>query len=187
MFRTEKQNATFSLNQLNPTVKTQVGKVVSQGVELEGIHDFNNGFSLFGTLAYTNAKVEDDPTFGGKRVAHVPKYSASLFLQYEVPTIAGLAMGAGVRYTGARFSDLQNNFEVNSLTVLDASVSYEWDDWKMQLAARNLTDKRQAAYCRSTDLTPSALSAGLAFADAYSTSCLHNAGREISLTLSRTF
>ena len=96
-------------------------------------------------------------------------------------------MGAGGRYTGDRYSDVQNNFKVDSLTVFDASVSYEWDDWKAQLAARNLTNKRQAAFCRNTDLTPSALNPALAVADPFSTSCLHNAGRARSLTPRRPF
>lgn len=186
VFHIEKQNATFDdPNSFDATVLAQVGKVRSQGIELEAIHDFNTGLSLFGTLAYTDAEVMKDATFGGNKTARTPEWSASLYAQYELPTVDGLSVGFGARYTGSRFADIANTFDIDAVTLYDASLTYEWEGWTAQLTGRNLADNQYVAYCSGSTLAPSAL--GLVGLDDFSNLCTYGAGREIALTVSREF
>lgn len=166
---------------------TQVGQVTSRGIELEAIHDFGNGLSLFGNGAYTDATISDDPTFDGNAPARVPELAASVYTQYEFAGIEGLSVGVGAGYTGSRFSDVSNSIDLDALTLLDASVSHKRDDWRASLVARNLADTRDVAFCGAATLPPSTISPFLTALDASSGSRTYTAGREISLTSSRRF
>ncbi|MEM9582886.1 MAG: TonB-dependent siderophore receptor [Pseudomonadota bacterium] len=166
----------------NPLFFTQIGQVRSRGVEFEVTHDFQNGLSVFGGLTYVDAEVTRDAVFGGNRPARAPKVSAAIFAQYEVPQVDGLALGVGVRHTGSRFSDIGNTLEMSSVTLLDASLTYEVNDWNIQLSGRNLADKEYIGYCGGAFLP-----LGSAALDSVAGSCVYGAGREISLSVQRNF
>lgn len=166
----------------DPLLFTQVGQVSSRGVEFEITHDFQNGLSLFGSLTYVDAEITKDAIFGGNRPARAPRFSAAIFAQYVVPQVEGLAFGVGARHTGARFSDVSNTLEMESVTLLDASVSYQYKDWNIRLAGRNLADKEYIGFCGS-----SFLPLGSPALDSFAGSCVYGAGREIALTVSRSF
>ncbi|WP_157033280.1 TonB-dependent siderophore receptor [Loktanella sp. S4079] len=184
VFQVEKQNATYDdPNSIDPTVMTQVGSLRSRGIEVEAIHSLDNGLSLFGTLAYIDAKVVDDPTYGGNQVARVPELSATLYAQYELQSVDGLSIGGGARFTGERYADISNTYDLDSVTLFDASITYEWNDWTAQLTARNLMDERYVAFCTGTTLSPGDL--GAPALNNYSGACTLGEGRDIALTFSR--
>lgn len=165
----------------HPLIYTQVGEVRSRGLEFEATHDFDNGLSLFGSFSVVDAKVTQDAVYGGNQTARAPRFSAALFAQYEVPQVEGLAVSFGARHTGERYSDIANAIQLEAVTLYDASISYQYEDWQMLLAARNLTDEQFIGYCGGNFLP---LGGGL---DTYAGSCVHGAGREVSLTLRRSF
>ncbi|WP_299970329.1 TonB-dependent siderophore receptor [uncultured Roseobacter sp.] len=167
-----------------PLVFTQVGQVRTRGVELEMTHDFQNGFSLFGSMTYVDGEITRDASFAGNRPARAPELSAALFLQYEVPQVDGLSFGVGARYTGSRFSDIGNELEVASVTLFDASVSYKVNDWQISLSGRNLANREYIGFCGDAffSLPP----AGNPL-NQFSGSCVYGAGREIALSVQRTF
>lgn len=186
VFNIEKRNATFDdPDVVDATVMTQVGKLRARGVEIGAIHDFGNGLSLFGTLSYTDATVRKDAVYGGNKAARVPGWTASLYGQYDINAVPGLSIGAGARYTGVRYADIANDYKLDDLTLFDASVTYEWSDWQAQFTARNLADTRDVAYCTDVMIPPSSL--GLSELDDASAGCSVTSGRELSLTLSRSF
>ncbi|SMR83537.1 iron complex outermembrane recepter protein [Aliiroseovarius halocynthiae] len=168
-----------------PQLFTQVGEVRSRGIELEATHDFGNGLSLFGSAGYVDASIVENHNnlYVGNQVPRAPKFSAALFAQYEVPSIEGLTFSAGARHTGARYAFIGNQDELPASTLFDASVSYEYNDWNMQLAVRNLANKQDIGFC-SPAVAGAFLPAGLGTT---SGTCVYNSGREISLSLSRTF
>jgi iron complex outermembrane receptor protein len=185
LFNITKQNVAYDdPANGNPLVFVQAGEVRSRGIELEATHDFQNGLSLFGSLTYVDAEITKDPTYQGNRPGRAPKISAAVFAQYEVPQVDGLAVGAGVRHAGTRYADVANTIEIESMTLFDASLSYDTGDWHVQLAGRNLADKQSVSYCTGAFLPFTGPAAGL---NAYSGSCVYSAGREISLTVSRKF
>ena len=161
---------------------TQVGEVRSRGVEIEGTYDFQNGLSLFGSLTMTDAEITEDAQFEGNKVARVPDVTAALFAQYEVPQVEGLAFGLGARYTGTRFSDEANDYEIDPVTLVDASVSYQKDNLSIMAAMRNVADTEFIGFCNAK--RPVFNNETL---DSVSGGCVYGAGREVSLTASWRF
>ncbi|MCQ0988024.1 TonB-dependent receptor [Jiella sp. LLJ827] len=71
-------------------------------------------------------------------------------LNYRVPSgqMEGVGVGAGVRYFGESFADNQNQFEVPDVTLVDARIAYEKDDWGVSLNVNNVFDKKHVASCQ---------------------------------------
>jgi iron complex outermembrane receptor protein len=185
IFNITKQNVAYvDPNAGNSLVYVQAGEVRSRGIEVEATHDFQNGLSLFGSVAYVDPKITKDPRYQGNRPGRTPKISASLFAQYEVQQIDGLAFGLGVRHAGSRYSDVANTIKIDPVTLFDASVSYDTGDWQVRLAGRNLADNQSIGYCAAPFIGAPLLPAAAA---ANARSCVYSAGREVSLTLSRKF
>jgi iron complex outermembrane recepter protein len=126
----------------------------SRGIELEANASFDNGFSLI--AAYTYMKMEIDkglPGTIGKELSATPNHIASLWGHYLVEDgpLAGLGLGAGVRYVGDSYGDDANTFKNSSRTLVDAAVSYDFGysnpDLKglqLQVNAKNLFDTQKA-------------------------------------------
>ncbi|KIC42136.1 hypothetical protein RA27_01660 [Ruegeria sp. ANG-R] len=174
LFQIDKTNTTQPV--LGTPFVQQTGAVRSRGGELSANYNFANGLSVLAAYTYLDAKFRDDATFGDNRVARVPEHSASIWLSYAVPQVEGLTLGAGARYIGSRFSDEANTaeFELDSVTLVDASISYEWDNWQAILAGRNLGDEEYLTYCFGTP-------------GAFSNGCSYGAGRSIEASLTRRF
>jgi iron complex outermembrane recepter protein len=75
------------------------------------------------------------------------------YTSYDGP-LAGLGLGAGIRYVGPTFGDASNSFEIPPYTLIDAVVSYDLaymgsnlKGWKAQINATNLTDLYYVACC----------------------------------------
>ncbi len=172
----------------NQFVYIQAGKVRSRGIELEASHDFGNGLSLFGSMDFIDTEVLEDPNYKGNKSARVPSFSAAVFAEYEVQSVDGLAFGLGLRHTGSRYSDIANTkaLELDSVTLVDASVSYEVNDWQLLLAARNLADKEYLGYCGPSFLSLGAFDPSGTL-DAASGTCVYGAGREVTFTARRRF
>lgn len=170
-----------------PGAFEQVGEVKSKGIEVEANYAFGNGLSILGAYNYIDAKITKNATNQGNRLARIPEHSASLWLAYEVAQAPGLRLGLGARYTGERFSDNANTaaFKVGSVTVYDASLTYEKNGWVTTLAARNLADKEYVSYCQIDNTGILALFPAINASQAGG--CAYGAGRSVELTLSRRF
>lgn len=174
LFQIDKSNTTQSIAG-TPFVE-QTGKVRSRGAELGATYNFQNGASVLASYTYIDAHYRDDESYGNNQLARIPEHSAAIWLSYQVPQVAGLRLGAGVRYIGSRFATDENTaeFKVSSATLLDASISYEWDAWKATLAGRNLANNEYVTYCSGT-------------AGDFSNGCSYGAGRTVELSLTRLF
>lgn len=170
-----------------PGAFEQVGEVRSKGVEVAANYDFGNGLSVLGAYNFIDAKITKNAENQGNRLARIPEHSASLWVAYDVAQAPGLRLGAGARYTGKRFSDNDNTaaYEVDDVTVFDASVTYQWDGWTATLAARNLADKEYVTYCQIDDTGIVGLIPGIDASQAGG--CAYGAGRTIEFSLSRRF
>ncbi|MCJ9711077.1 TonB-dependent receptor, partial [Bordetella hinzii] len=90
----------------------------------------------------------------GKRPSLVPEHSASGWLNYTFgdSALAGLSIGAGVRYVGSTYGDNRNTLKIDSHTLVDAGLSYTYDkQLTFSVNATNLFDKDYLATC--SDLT----------------------------------
>ena len=131
--------------------QVQTGEIRSRGIELEGVASFDSGLDV--TVAYTflDAEITKSNVDGeqGNRPERTAKHSASLWADYTIPEgdFAGLGAGAGVRYIGPTFGDNLEALELPGYTLFDASVHYDWNNFKFALNGSNLADKAYVASC----------------------------------------
>ncbi|MEQ8799892.1 MAG: TonB-dependent siderophore receptor [Salinisphaeraceae bacterium] len=139
----------------NPMDQVQIGETESTGAELEVIADLTANLQVI--AGYTWQQVEVGEAGGaqatnGNRLSNKPEHLANLWLDYTLYTgpLAGLGLGAGVRYTGSSFADGANTVRFPSATLVDAAVRYDLaGNVGLQLAANNLFDE-QPIYCSGT-------------------------------------
>lgn len=170
--------AVFDLSQQNvltadpttPGNRIQIGEVNSKGFELEGRGSLGNGWSFAGNYTYLDAKTADTK----KTPVYLAKHQAALWASYafDEGALRGVMLGGGVRYLGETNGNAANTFKVPSFTLYDAAVHYDlgvlsnaFDNWRLSLNAKNLTDERYVTNCESL------------------TSCYYGEGRAVDVTL----
>ncbi|WP_137154178.1 TonB-dependent siderophore receptor [Rhizobium sp. FKL33] len=141
------------------SVSKQMGKTRSRGIELQGTASLTDNLSLLSSYAYIDTKVltSVDPTLIGNAVYRSPpQHQASLWAKYEHTdgTFNGLGYGAGVRYIGTAWGDEANSFKVPAVTLLDATISYDFgakskdlEGLSLQINVKNLADKKYVSSC----------------------------------------
>ncbi len=102
----------------NVRERQNVDAVHARGIELGGEAKFG-AYSLSGSFAYTDAKVEAPGTaLDGKRPAQTPRYAASVTAAWRPSPRTTLALT--VRHTGAQFEDDLETDILPAATTLDA-------------------------------------------------------------------
>lgn len=133
----------------------QLGEVTNTGVEFEAVANITNAFTLLGNAAFIDSEVTGDRNASvvGKTTPQVADLLASIWGNYKFfgGNLDGLSVGAGVRYTGSAYADNQETLEIPSFTLVDATISYRIDDYKLQVAAKNLFDKKYIATCNTSN------------------------------------
>ncbi len=130
--------------------QVQTGEIRSRGIELEGVASFDFGLDV--TVAYTfldaeitksNAESDTGESKLGNRPERTAKHSASLWADYTIPEgdFAGLGAGAGVRYIGPTFGDNFEDLKLPGYTLFDASIHYDWNNFRFQLNGSNLSTR----------------------------------------------
>lgn len=123
----------------NPNYSVQEGEAKSRGFELGAQAEWR-GLSIDASYAYLDTEGED-----GSRIAGVPQNQASAWLQYAADgRLAGLTAGFGVRYVGATYA---SGVETPDVTLYDAMLGYQWENYLVQLTGRNLADKTYVQNC----------------------------------------
>ncbi|ADE14913.1 TonB-dependent siderophore receptor [Nitrosococcus halophilus Nc 4] len=136
----------------NPLNQVQTGEVRSRGVELEGVASLNFGLDVIASYTYLDAEITKSNVPGeeGERPTQVPEHQGSVWAKYTVQKglLRGLGLGGGVRYTGSSFADTPNTFESPDFTMVDATISYDWRQFRFALNASNLFNE-EAFVCFS--------------------------------------
>lgn len=151
-FEAEQQNV---VNRISG-IYYQTDEVRVRGVELEGTARLGNRLNLTGALSFQDPEVSasQNPAQIGKLPYTVPKNQQSLFVSYDMPlpnSIDGtLVIGGGVRRIGKTAGDTLNTFYVPSYTLVDAFLRYDLGNYRLQVNAYNLGDKKYVAGCNST-------------------------------------
>ncbi len=142
-------NASFAI------LQDQIGEVHSQGFELEAVANITPGLKL--TASYTRYSLIDtsdaNTSFIGKVPTNTPREMANAWADYTFKSglLTGLGFGAGVRYNGSSFADQLNTAMVPGYILGDASVHYEWDNWRLALNVANIADKTYVASCSTVN------------------------------------
>lgn len=165
------------LNEADEAYQVQTGKVRVRGIELEGRVTPLRGLSLIGAVTRMDSKVvrsNDGNT--GNRMIRVPDWMGSMWVDYTFHggPLAGLGMGAGVRYVGPTYGDLANYLHIPGYTLFDAALRYDAGkiggmNLQLALNGSNLADKRYVATCSAA------------------TSCYYGTGRTVMVTARLTW
>jgi iron complex outermembrane receptor protein len=140
-----------------------MGKVRSQGLELDISGEITRKLSMTLAWAYTNAVVSNDPVYAGKQLYNVPKHSGSINLAYDLgKDMFGNSwrIGGGTRYVGERQGDAANTFQLPSYYVTDAFITWQTrlrgQKLEIQANLKNVFDKTY--YASGTGTTTSSSS-----------------------------
>lgn len=128
---------------MQPQSVEQVG-AVSEGWELEVKQRWKQ---LEVQASFTDMNANNDAT--GERLPFTAERLASLWGQYQLTN--GLRVGAGVRYIGSNMGyDYGSgaNPKVPSVTLYDAMLGYQVDNWDFSVNMQNLSDKEYVSWCR---------------------------------------
>ncbi len=146
-YRATKENlARIYLSEL-----TQIGKIENNGVEFEAVANVTPSLTLIGNIAYVDAEIKEDinKAWVGKTPSQVANTVSSAWAHYRFfdGPLDGFAVGLGARYTGESYGDNEERLKVPSYFLMDATVSYRIGDYKLQVAAKNIADKKYIATC----------------------------------------
>lgn len=128
-----------------------IGESRVRGFELEGKADLADGLTLSGGYSYQQSEYVrgnvQGVTVDGNEFASVPNHIASLWLNYDLPTVGSLgdmSVGLGARYVGPYFYNVFNtNGKSPSQTFIDASFTYGFaEDTELTVNVSNLFDKQ---------------------------------------------
>lgn len=134
----------------NGLFQDQSGEQRSRGIEAEAVASLSSGLDI--KAAYTYLDIETTENNGvneGKTPTGQARHRASLRTDYTIKggQLRGLGIGAGVRYVGESYGDDANTFKVDSFTLFDASLSYDWQRFRLALNAQNLFDREYIERC----------------------------------------
>jgi len=131
----------------------QAGDQRSRGFEAEFGGQLTDKLSAVFSYAYTDAELTrfteavflPVPPFiltfdhSGNVPAFAPENLFSAWLSRDLP--AGLRLSGGVRWIDSHFIAEDNAFSIDGYALVDASLSYSLDRWRVSLDLENLTDQ----------------------------------------------
>ncbi len=125
------------------------GRAIHEGVEgsLQGNLTPNLSVALAGQYLKATQRDTGVAAQAGKRVNNTPRGSASLFAEYRPPVVPGLGVNAGMYYTGMRYADALNIYEMPAYTTYSLGANYKLrleNDQTITLRVNgdNVTNKR---------------------------------------------
>ncbi|KQW20468.1 ferrichrome-iron receptor [Afipia sp. Root123D2] len=138
-------------------IMTQTDQARVRGFEFEAKGNVARELEIAAGYTHMDPKVTKSVAgYAGNNLQAVPEDQASLWAKYtwyDGP-LAGLGLGAAVRYVGESYGDAFNTFVIPAYTLVDASVSYDLayaradlKGWKAQVNVTNLTDRYYVASC----------------------------------------
>ncbi|MEM9158110.1 MAG: TonB-dependent siderophore receptor [Verrucomicrobiota bacterium] len=131
-----------------------IGERTSQGIEIEVRGSLTENINLIAGIGYVDAEISDDdtledsglpngPTIEGNAMRGVPEITTDVWATYDFRegSLNGFGCGLGLSYIGERWAEDPNATELDSVTLLNAGVWYEVEDWRVAANVSNLSDK----------------------------------------------
>jgi len=129
----------------------QIGEVENTGIEFESVANLTSKLSLVANATFMKSEVKRDTNTEkiGKRPAQIADTLGSVWANYRFlgNNLSGLAIGIGGRYVGETYADDTEKTKVPEYTLMDATVSYTISNIKIQVAAKNIADKKYVSTC----------------------------------------
>ena len=120
-------------------------EVTVKGIEIEGYIKPSENFTFSAAYGHCDSEYDkfDGSVLAGKQLSFVPEHTLALSLNYEFDN--GLHGKIGTKtigdthywdYDGSNPTD-----KIDSYTLLDANLGYDWKDWRFSVWGVNLTDE----------------------------------------------
>jgi iron complex outermembrane receptor protein len=134
-------------------VSRQTGSQRSRGFELDVASEFDHGIFVMAAYAYTDSVLTEfrewvDLSFGqlppilvdrsGNRPPFAPEHIFNVSLIKDFGR--GFSLGMGARYLSKQYISADNAFAIDPSVILDASLSYQLERWRIQFNLKNLTN-----------------------------------------------
>ena len=155
--------ALFNLRQ--PAASTNAANVYAlngigryRGIEASLQGNVTRNLSVVTTGMWLDATQVDstDPTTLGKRPENTPRFTGSVFLNYQIPQVPGLSLNGGAYYMGARPINDANQAFIGGYTLFTAGARYQTHiggkKATFQLNIDNATNKHYWASAGSSQL-----------------------------------
>ena len=121
-------------------------EVTAQGIEIVGYIKPSENFTF--SVAYGLCDSEYDKFDGsglvGEQVSFIPEHTLALSLNYEFDN--GLYGQIGTKTIGDthywNYDGSNPTDKIDSYTLLDANLGYDWKDWEFNVFGLNLTDEK---------------------------------------------
>ena len=150
-----------------PAIITNIGGAETWGVEIEGLWNPIDPFSINYGLSYNNPQFDDgliyieaerdnwcdgtacpsDGDIGGNNLNRTPKYQATVGAQWAGQLTGGLGyyLRGDVTYQSKQYLSLLNVGYVPERTLVNARAAVTGGPWEVALWSKNLTDERYAS------------------------------------------
>lgn len=131
----------------------QQGQQKNTGLELSANGWATSRLQLAASVAAIRARVTNSgtPDYEGHHAINVPNLRASLYADYALPWVDGLALLGGVQYSASKYADRVGNVSAGGYSVVNVGSRYttriEGYETVLRLSVDNLFDKR---YWRDT-------------------------------------
>ncbi|MDQ0740719.1 TonB-dependent siderophore receptor [Pseudomonas sp. W4I3] len=126
----------------------QQGQQKNTGVELSANGWATERLQIATSVAAIRARVTGSgtPDYEGHQAINVPKLRASVYADYALPWVNGLAVLGGVQYSAKKYANRSGNVEVGDYAVVNVGSRYttKVDGYEtvFRLSVDNLFDKR---------------------------------------------
>ncbi|NVZ60158.1 TonB-dependent siderophore receptor [Pseudomonas edaphica] len=126
----------------------QQGEQKNTGLELSANGWATDRLQIATSVAAIRARVTNSgtPDYEGHQAINVPKLRASLYADYALPWMNGLAVLGGVQYSAKKYADRTGNVQVGDYAVVNVGSRYttKIDGYEtvFRLSVDNLFDKR---------------------------------------------
>jgi iron complex outermembrane recepter protein len=156
VFEITQQNV-LTMDPTNPFFSVQTGEAKVRGFEFEARGNVTRQLEIVGGYSNLDPKItKANDGNVGNFMPQVALQQASLWAKYtwyDGP-LAGLGLGAGVRYVGESYGDAANTLRIPTYTLFDAAISYDFrylrpdlKGWSAQVNVTNIGDHYYVASC----------------------------------------
>ncbi len=122
------------------------GQQRSRGIETDLTWKASEALSVLANYAHTDVRFTDSLAGvpANNRVPLVPEDSGRLWINYrfQQPMLKGLSIGGGVYAQGKAYLSNNNQFRVGGYHTFDASVAYEYKNFRVATTVKNLSNER---------------------------------------------
>lgn len=105
------------------------GQSSYDGFEFSASGEITESLSIYASALFLDAIASRaaNPLQNGLRIQNTPKFTGSVFVEYKLPFVEGLAVNAGVFRIGNRATNANNNSFIPGYTLFDIGARYSLD------------------------------------------------------------